>query len=80
MKNYSVDIAPGYGSEKTASLTDGKHGCTVSAENMESAIAKVAERAKKEGWPTGEAMVSELNALGQRVEDAFCRGSRRIKI
>lgn len=79
MKKYVVDIAPGY-SESPFSLTDGKHGCTVIAENLTEAEAKVIARAKKESWPAGDALITEINSLGQRVEGKFMENIRRIKI
>jgi hypothetical protein len=80
MKKYIVDIAPGYGHPFTASLSDGKHGCTVQADTMDAAIEEVRARAKRENWPKGEAMITEINALGQRVEGKFGTGAKRIGI
>jgi len=80
MKEYAVDIAPEYGHPFTASMTDGKHGCKVQAETMDAAIGKVRARARREGWPKGEAMITEINALGQRIEGKFGTGAKRIEI
>ena len=80
MKEYAVDIAPEYGHPCSGSLTDGKHGCTVQADTMEAAIAKVLTRARREGWPKGEAMITEIDALGQRIEGKFGTGAKRIEI
>jgi len=80
MKNYYIDIAPDYASNLTASLTDGKHGCNIEAEGMEEAIEKVKAKAEAEKWPTGHALITELNALGQKVEGFMCTGPKVIEI
>jgi hypothetical protein len=79
-KKYVVDIAPGYAPTNTGSLTDGQHGCTLEAENMAGAVAAVKNRAAKEGWPKGEAMITELNRMGQRIEGQFLTSASRITI
>ena len=79
-KKFFIDIAPGYGDYRTASLTDGEHGCTVTAEDMGAAIAAVRARAALEKWPKGEAMITEIDHLGRRVEGKFCNFPKRIAI
>ena len=78
MKDYAVDIAPGYAPVCSGSLTDGKHGCTVQAETMEGAIEAVRDRAAREQWPAGEAMITEINKFGRRVEGFMGTGPQRI--
>lgn len=80
MKKFVVDIAPGYGHPHTGSLTDGKHGCTVAAENMKSAVEKVRARAANERWPRGHARITEINTLGQRIEGKFFTAAQIIPI
>ena len=79
MSKYAIDIAPRYGHPSTGSLTDGRHGCTVTVADMEAAIVATKARAKRESWPSGDALITEINDLGHRV-DGPGHYPRRIKI
>ena len=79
MKKYAVDIAPGYGHRSTGSLSDGQHGCTVTAADMDAAVAVTKAHAKRESWPAGDVLVTELDRYGQRV-DGPGHWPRRIKL